>query len=312
MNAMISLDIVIVHWNAGALLRHCLEALPAALDGSFTLQRVVVIDNASTDGSLLGLEALSLPVVIIRNAANRGFGAACNQGAAASTADCLLFLNPDAYVTARSLSRPMGWLAAPEHRDTGVIGIQLRGEDGSIARSCARAPTPGVIAARIVGLDVLFPGRVPSLFLTEWDHATSREVPHVIGAFYAIRRPLFEQLRGFDQRFFVYLEDLDLSVRVRQAGFHIYFLADAYVEHTGGGTSDAVKATRIAYSLHSRILYGYKHFNWFVATLLAVGTLVVEPVPRVARAVARGSWAELRDTCLGFARLWSRVLGAAP
>ena len=99
-----SLDVIIVNWNAGPLLRRCLTALTEARSPSFTLARVVVVDNASSDGSLDGLSDLSLPLQIVRNASNRGFGAACNQGAAGSTSDFLLFLNPDVYVTVNALS----------------------------------------------------------------------------------------------------------------------------------------------------------------------------------------------------------------
>lgn len=304
-----TLDVIIVNWNAGPLLRRCLDALATARQPSFALGRVVVVDNASTDGSAAGLHDIALPLTIIANDVNRGFGAACNQGAAGSTADCLLFLNPDAYVNAGSLAVPMAFLELPEHRDVAVVGIQLRDHAGRVSRSSARMPTAGVIAARIVGLDVLFPSRVPSLFLNDWDHGTTRELEHVIGACYFIRRAVFEALRGFDERFFVYLEDLDLSKRVADHGGRIVYLASAFAEHTGGGTSDAVKARRIAYSLHSRIQFGYKHFGWTAATALAAGTLLVEPVPRLVRALARGSASEVRDTCLGFIHLWQRLLG---
>ena len=309
MTQLPSLDIVIVNWNAGPLLRRCLAALTGARQPSFSLTRVVVVDNASSDGSLEGLEALELPLVIVRNDTNRGFGAACNQGAAGSTADYLLFLNPDVYVNADSLSVPLKYLADPEQRDVGVAGIQLRDAAGTVARSCARMPTPTTIAACILGLDVLFPRWVPSLFLTEWDHGSTRLLEHVIGAFYLVRRPLFEQLIGFDERFFVYLEDLDLSRRIGQNGWKIVYLSTVHAEHTGGGTSDAVKAQRIAYSLHSRILFGYKHFSWAVASMLALGTLLVEPFARMARALARRSIDELRDTGRGFVLLWARVFG---
>jgi N-acetylglucosaminyl-diphospho-decaprenol L-rhamnosyltransferase len=308
MSAPPSLDIVIVNWNAGALLRRCLTALPGALDPSFVLNRVVVVDNASSDGSLDGLEMLPLPITVLRNASNRGFGAACNQGAANSVASHLLFLNPDVYVQRDSLSAPAAFLADPAHADVGVVGIQLRDGHGTVSRSSARVPTAATIGARILGLDVLFPGRVPSLFLTEWDHDTTRELDHVIGAFYFVRTSLFRRVGGFDERFFVYLEDLDLSVRIRTLGQRIFFLATVHAEHTGGGTSDAIKARRIAYSLHSRIQYGYKHFGRVAGTLLALGTLVVEPGPRLVRAIARRSLPELRDTCVGFALLWGRVI----
>jgi len=303
-----SLDIVIVNWNAGALLRRCLMALPGALGPSFVLNRVVVVDNASSDGSLDGVETLPLPITVLRNVSNRGFGAACNQGAAGSTANYLLFLNPDVYVKPDSLSAPLAFLSDRGHDDVGLLGIQLRDAQGTVARSSARIPTPATIGARILGLDALFPQWVPSLFLTDWDHESTRELHHVIGAFYLVREGLFKELGGFDERYFVYLEDLDLSVRVRGRGWRIFYLAGVHAEHTGGGTSDSVKALRIAYSLHSRILYGYKHFGFGAATLLAVGTLVIEPVPRLVRALARGSLVEFRDTCLGFAHLWRRVL----
>ena len=255
-----------------------------------------------------GLDTLPLPLTIVRNATNRGFGAACNQGAAAGRADYLLFLNPDVYVGAAPLSVPLRFLEDPANADVGVAGIQLRDASGHVARSCTRQPTPAMFWARIVGLDAIAPSLVPSWFMTDWDHASTREVDHVIGAFYVIRRRLFERLRGFDERFFVYLEDLDVSVRARASGSRVVFLADTYAEHTGGGTSDQVKASRIAYSLHSRIRYGFKHFGPATATLLAAGTLVIEPFPRLARALARGSASEARDTCVGFARLWRRLV----
>jgi GT2 family glycosyltransferase len=301
-----SLDIIIVNWNAGPLLRRCLAALPAACDASFALRRVVVVDNASTDGSLQGLETLPIPLTVIRNPSNRGFGAACNQGAQGSTADVLLFLNPDVYVAPTSIRVPLEYLT--DRNDVGVASIQLRDSLGVVSRSCARLPTPRLFAARIFGLDVLFPRYVASLFMSDWDHLSTREVPHVIGAFYMVRRTLFQELGGFDERYFVYLEDLDLSTRVHARGFKIVFLADTHAEHTGGATSDSVKPLRIAYSLHSRILYGRKHFPGTSASLLTFGTLMVEPVPRLVRALARRRGSEVRETVAGFVHLWRRVL----
>ena len=88
----------------------------------------------------------------------------------------------------------------------------------------------------------------PRLFrshvMTEWDHAASRRVDHVIGAFYLIRREVFEKLGGFDGRFFLYLEDLDLSCRVCGHGRHIMYLADARAYHKGGGVSEQAKAAQ--------------------------------------------------------------------
>jgi len=143
--------------------------------------------------------------------------------------------------------------------------------------------------------------------MVDWDHKTNRVVDHVMGAFYLVRRDLFERLGGFDERFFVYLEDLDFSLRAKQAGFDSFYLAEAQVFHRGGGVTHQIKATSLCYALTSRILYGYKHFDRAVATLLTLGTLVLEPISRLAFAAMRRSPAQAADTIKAYGLLW-RVL----
>ena len=102
-----SLDIIIVNWNTGTLIRDCLESISRARTAALRLARVVVVDNNSADGSTDGLESLSeLPISVLHNDVNRGFVAACNQGAAGTQADYLLFLNPDTRVFPDSLCFP--------------------------------------------------------------------------------------------------------------------------------------------------------------------------------------------------------------
>jgi len=232
-----SLDVVVVNWNARDLLRAALVSLAGALDGSFELRRVVVVDNASSDGSLDGLADLSLPLEVLRNAENRGFGRACNQGARASAADYLLFLNPDTRLFADSLSVPLAFLERPENAGVAVAGIQLLGDDGRVSASCARFPRAATFLWIATGLDRIFARRGLGYRMTEWDHAESRDVDHVMGAFYLVRRRVFAELGGFDEDFFVYFEDLDLSRRVAAAGYRSLFLAEARAYHQGGGTS---------------------------------------------------------------------------
>ena len=295
-----SLDIIVVNWNAGDQLRRCLGTVNER-GGGFRLRRVVVVDNASTDGSADGLDLLS---TVITNAENRGFGAACNQGADGSDADYLLFLNPDTILEADSLSRPIEWMERAANADVGVCGIRLVDDDGVTCRNCTRLPTPAHFASQMLGLSRLFPRRFPTHFMEEWDHAESRDVDHVMGAFYLIRGNLFRRLGGFDERFFVYLEDLDLSLRVRRSGSRIHYLADARAYHRGGGTSEQVKAKRLFYSLRSRILYGFKHFRWTAAVALMAGTLLLEPWPRLVLAAFRRSPSAAKETIGGFAALW--------
>jgi GT2 family glycosyltransferase len=143
--------------------------------------------------------------------------------------------------------------------------------------------------------------------MTDWDHASSRRVDHVIGAFYMLRRDLFDSLGGFDERFFVYLEDLDFSLRAKQNGWGSAYLVEARAHHVGGGTSAQIKARRLFYALRSRIAFIYKHFGVGAATALTVGTLVVEPFPRLLRAVLRGKPAEAGETLVAFGLLWRDI-----
>lgn len=302
-----SIDIVIVNWNAGKQLYDCLKSITVANRNSFKLNRVVVVDNASTDGSADGLEDLGLPLVLIQNNENRGFAAACNQGARESKADYLLFLNPDTRLFENSLTKPINFMEQEENRNVGIVGIQLVDENGQVSRTCARFPTPGNFFAKMLGLDRLFPRFFPSHFMNDWDHGLTRKVDHVIGAFFLIRRRVFESLGGFDERFFVYLEDLDLSFRAYKSGWKTVYLTDARAYHKGGGTSEQVRATRLFYSLRSRIQYGYKHFGWLSATLLLLGTLFLEPLSRLALAVGRGSFKQVTETLSGFIRLWANL-----
>jgi GT2 family glycosyltransferase len=180
--------------------------------------------------------------------------------------------------------------------------VQLLDEAGHVSRSCARFPSAVGFAAHAVGLDRFFPRL--GHFMAEWDHAQTRQVDQVIGAFFLVRRNLFEALHGFDERFFVYFEEVDLSYRARQTGWRSVYLADAQAFHAGGGTSNQVKARRLFYSLRSRLLYAFKHFSWMGAFAVLLATLLVEPLSRSALALMRRSWVGLKETWAAYGMLW--------
>jgi N-acetylglucosaminyl-diphospho-decaprenol L-rhamnosyltransferase len=293
---MTGLDLVTVNWNSGRQLGECLASLAATDRTRVTLGRVVVVDNASSDGSAERLERGDLPLEIIANPTNRGFAAACNQGARAGQSPYILFLNPDTRLEFDSLAAPLAFLESPSAADIGICGIQLVDSAGRVARSCARFPTAGQLIAGAAGLDRLLPGAFPGFMMRDWDHQQNRRVDHVIGAFYLVRRSLFEQLGGFDERYFVYLEDLDFSLRAREAGWHSYFLASARAFHRGGGTSDQVRAERLLYLLRSRLHYARRHFSPARAAAVRLATLSVEPVVRIAAALGGGAPHQARDT----------------
>ena len=295
------LDVVIVNWNAGKLLRECVESvLTYSADA---VARVVVVDNGSTDGSADAVDGLA-GVEVIRTGENLGFAAACNRGAAVGDAPYVLFLNPDARLFSDSLSVPLAFMERSDNADVGICGIQLVNEEGQISRTCARFPTLGRLTAGAVGLDKLAALRGAALHMEDWDHAETSAVDHVMGAFFLIRRHLFVRLGGFDEQFFVYLEDVDVSFRARQAGWCSVYLAEARAFHAGGGTSRQVKAHRLFYSLRSRLLYGFKHFPGWQAWVLTGVTCLAEPLTRTGYCLVRRDWAGVRHTWAAYRMLW--------
>jgi N-acetylglucosaminyl-diphospho-decaprenol L-rhamnosyltransferase len=301
------LDVVIVNWNSGIQLRKCLESIATARRDKCKLSRVVVVDNASVDGSVEKLGDLGFNLVVTRNETNRGFAAACNQGTRGSDADYLLFLNPDMRLFEDSLDEPVAFMENPNNRKVGIVGIKLIDDRGEIHRSCTRFPEPRHFLSQMLGLDRLFPRQFPSHFMVTWTHRESRRVDHVMGAFYLIRRKLFERLRGFDERFFVYLEDLDFSYRAHQDGWQSFYIEDVKAYHKGGGTSEQIKSTRLFYSLRSRILYSYKHFSRASATALALATLFLEPLIRSIWSLVRFAFGEFSETLQAYAMLWREM-----
>jgi N-acetylglucosaminyl-diphospho-decaprenol L-rhamnosyltransferase len=302
-----SLDIIIVNWNAGKQLLQCLASIESANKDGFTLSSVCVVDNASHDSSVDGICDCILPIQVIRNGENRGFAAACNQGARASQSNYLLFLNPDVKLFEKSLTIPIAFMERPENKRVSIVGIQLLDELGDVARTCYRFPTPGRIYAVILGLSMLCPNLFPDHFMKEWGHKENRTVDQVIGAFFLVRRQIFERLGGFDERFFVYFEDIDFSYRAWKAGSRSIFLADAQAYHKGGGTSRQIKDMRLFYILRSRILYSYKHFGWRSATMVTLMTVIVEPITRLIWAAMRISGTEIMATLKGYFMLWRKL-----
>ncbi len=300
-----SLDIIIVNWNAGAQLTDCLRSV-AGESGSVKLDRVVVVDNASRDDSLDGIETLGLPLTLIQNKENRGFGAACNQGAKDSRADQLLFLNPDTRVCPEALGQAVACLEGGE--GIGIVGVQLVDAEGRPHRSCARFPSFARLLGEMLGLSKLLPQFFHGVFMRDWDHGQSREVDHVMGAFFLTRRNLFESLRGFDERFFVYLEDLDFSLRAEQTGWGAFYLASAQVYHRSGGTSEQVKGWRLSYLLRSRFRYAGKHMGVGRTVFIVLTTFSVEFFLRIAEALVRVSWVRAVETVQGYLLLSRDIL----
>lgn len=303
------ISIIIVNWNSNELLRECIESINNYSDS--LVDKVVVVDNYSTDNSLSALkkiENLTIDLQIIHNQENLGFGKACNQGAMLCNSKYLLFLNPDTKLYEDTLKESVEFMEKPANYEVGVCGIQLIDERKEIQRSCTRFPSPISMIVYSLGLN-----RLPFLVnrsyqMLEWDHKKSQKVDHVIGAFYFIRNNVFRQVGGFDEDYFVYLEDLDLSLRINKLGYRSFYNANIKAYHKGGGTSERVKAKRLFYSLESRIKYSKKHFPPISSSLVIVSTLAVEPFIRMGENIFLGSKENLLNTLKAYKMLYKHLL----
>ncbi len=304
------LAVVIVNWNAGDRLDACLASLIEARDAHSHRMTIVVVDNGSTDDSMATARRHAEAVLFDPQGDNLGFARACNRGvavaaAAGPPADLLLFLNPDTRVFADTFAT---LFAQPELRDPryGVFGVRMEGPGGP-AVSTSNFPTALSLWIKALGLS-------RALGRFDWaqhhrlgrDHAASGDVDQVMGAFLLIRPDLFRRLGGFDERFFVYFEDVDLCLRAARAGFRTRFIAASEIFHEGGGATGAVKGERLYLSLSSRLRYFDKHGSRAARASVAALTWVVEPLIRLVVAGLRGRGQAVRDVLHAWRALLSR------
>src|SRR5438105_3232262 len=229
---MAEISAVIVHYRTPA------ETLRAArsLADSAPEVDIVVIDNASGDG-MREILAREVPRArVVAEPENRGYGAACNRGAAATSGAYLLLLNSDAFV------RPgaVGALVSALERNprAAVVGPRLLNPDGSLQPSISRLPTPWRIFCESAGLASLTGGRgiLGGHTKSAEDHERSQEVESLMGAALLVRRHALEEIGGFDEGFFFYAEESDLFARLRQARWRILYEPSASVVHLGGAS----------------------------------------------------------------------------
>ena len=230
MSAQIS--VIIVNYNAGALLRACVESIlncPVAV-------QIVVVDNASADGSLDGLQDFS-DVQVIKNSQNLGFASGCNTGLRVSTAPYVLFLNPDCSFKPGALTELTKVLDSNPR--VGMVGGLLTNVDGSEQVGARRAvPTPWRSFVRAFGL-VNLSALWPRLFFDFNLHkqpmpAQPMEVEAISGACMMVKRAAMDDVGEWDEGYFLHCEDLDWCMRYRQKGWKILFVPSAVITHVLG------------------------------------------------------------------------------
>ncbi|MHB8413709.1 MAG: glycosyltransferase family 2 protein [Candidatus Acidiferrales bacterium] len=257
--SVIRISIVIVTWNARQFALECLDSLVEyRLDPCV---EIIVVDNASSDGTPEIINRKYPFVRVIQNARNFGFAKANNIGMLASRGRYVCLINSDVVVPRDCLEKMASYL--DRNPTIGVLGPQMIGPDGTVGRSCMSFPTVWACFCRALALDVLIPksqlfGR---LLMTHFAHDRIADVEVLNGWFWMIQRKAIENVGLLDERFFMYGEDVDWCKRFHNAGWRIVYFADAEAIHYGGASSSDAPI-RFYIEMHrARLQYWRKHHS---------------------------------------------------
>lgn len=262
------LSIVIVAWNVHDLLRACLDSIDKAPPSDLRIE-VIVVDNASTDGTVAILREFYPHVRLIEPGRNTGFSAGNNLGIAASRGRCVLLLNPDTVVLGDALHTMVTYLDA--HPEVGALGPQLLNEDGTVQSSRRRFPSLWTAVFESTWLQPAAPRRVLDRYYMR-DVPDDQTVPvdWVQGAALLVRREAIVQAGGLDEGFFMYSEELDWQKRIKAGGWEIVYYPQAQVVHYGGRSSDQVVGQRHIYFQSSKVRYFRKHHGALAGLIVRV------------------------------------------
>jgi len=249
-------SVVIVNYRTPELL---LRAIRSVLRQGAVECEVLVVDNASGDGSAERVRELFPDIRLFALDENVGFSRANNLALREARGENLVLLNPDAELLPGALVRMKAFLA--EHPEAGIAGGRVVRPDGSLDPACRRSfPTPAVAFFRYAGLSRLFPrSRVFGRYnLTYLDPGRTYPVDSVVGAYMVIRRRVLEEIGLLDEDFFMYGEDLDLCYRAREAGWQVYYVHDSVALHEKGGAGRPPAIIREFF--RSQRLFYRKHY----------------------------------------------------
>lgn len=257
--AGLDVSVIIVSWNAREFLMQCLASLYAG-EGR-RAKEIIVVDNASMDGSSEAVETHFPGVCLIRNAENLGFAKANNAGVEHCTGRYICFINSDAKVIGDCIGQLVDYCET--HSEVGLVGPRVMWGDGRLQRSCRGFPTVWTTLCGTLALDTFFP-KVKSFggySLAYWPQEELREVDILSGCFWLARREAMNQVGLLDEEFFIYGEDMDWCKRFRLAGWKNAFVPSAQAVHYGGASS-ANAPVRFYVEMHkAELQYWRKHHD---------------------------------------------------
>ena len=278
-------SVIIVVWNAKKYVQECLASLHEYCRD--VCYEVIIVDNASTDGTQQLVAEMFPAFKLICNSENLGFAKANNIGIAQSCGEYVCLVNSDVTFTNDCISPMVEYL--DEHPNVGMLGPKMLGPEGKTARrSTMRFPTVWNNFSRALGLDLAF--RKSRLFggllMSDFNHQTTTPVEVLNGWFVIVRRCAIERVGPLDPRFFMYGEDLDWCYRFRQMGEGVVFFADAEAIHYGGASSSNAPLRFYLEQCYANWQYWQKHHNWF-SQMAFLGTLALYHCVRLLDCIFR-------------------------
>lgn len=257
---MIKLSIIIVNFNVKAFLQNCLLSVRKSLED--IPSEIIVVDNASDDGSVEIIKKNFPDVKLIELSENLGFSKANNIGLKIAKGEYICLLNPDTIVEEDTFNTMIRFMES--HPEAGMAGCKILNPDGTFQLACRRSfPTPWVAFTKIFGLSALFPKS--KLFarynITYLDENQTYEVDAISGSFMFLRRDVYEKEGGLDESFFMYGEDLDWCFRIKEAGFKIYYVHSTKIIHFKGESTKRSNIDEVKHFYNAMRLFVRKHFS---------------------------------------------------
>lgn len=254
------LSIIIVNYNVKEFLQNLIHSIEKA---SINLKKeIIVIDNASDDGSVEFIKDKFPDIKLISNNSNLGFGKANNIGLKQATGNYILILNPDTIVAEDTIEKMIKFFESNEN--IGLAGCKILNPDGTLQLACRRSfPGPWTSFTKVTGLSSLFPNsKIFARYnLTYLDENQTYEVDAISGSFMMMRKEVYEKVGGFDEQFFMYGEDLDLCYRIQKEGYKVYYNHSTQIIHYKGESTkrSSLDETKVFYSaMH---LFVKKHLS---------------------------------------------------
>jgi hypothetical protein len=263
----VKFSVVVVAWQVRDYLRRCLISLsqePA--QASF---EVIVVDNASSDGSTQLVRAEFPGVKLLAQSQNLGFGQACNLGAAQSRGQYLVFLNPDTQVTPGFFSDlERAFIQQPA---AAIVGGHLINDNGSTQASVRAFPSLWSLALDTLKLLNRFPQLAPRYLQKNFDYTVAQSVPQVMGACLAVRREVWDELKGFDPGFFVWFEEVDFCKRATEAGYKVWYESNLTLTHSRARSfSQLTYLNRHRLYTASLLRYARQHLGYISLAVLYI------------------------------------------